>query len=171
MFAPDEINNESEVKCELPLKQSQKKLAEVPVEDMASHPKRRAVYRNVESASSILANLAGMSGLKHESHLNQIPEISDDEHSAAGGPGSFGERRKKRLLNRRAALQFIDSMVAVEGESKCDGVKRRKMISASHRMIALSLEMIYSTELIYFTLLLFILKYKREFYLIITFPQ
>ena len=37
----------------------------------------------------------------------------------AGGRASFGERRKKRRPNHRAALQFIDSMAADEGETTC----------------------------------------------------
>ena len=49
-----------------------------------------------------------------------IRKATDDEHTEVDGPASFGERRKNRCLNPRAALQFIDSMAAIEGETDCD---------------------------------------------------
>ena len=51
-------------------------------------------------------------GLPHPIHEN-----ADDEQAEKGDPTSFGDLRKKRRLNCRAVLQFIDSMGAVDGES------------------------------------------------------
>ena len=47
-------------------------------------------------------------------------ESPDDELTDEGGAAAFTQRRKKRHLDRRATLQFYDSMAAFEGESNSD---------------------------------------------------
>ena len=84
---------------------------------MASRSKRLALVRHDDPASSIYANRAGPFGWYPEGLPHSIHENSDDEQAEKGDPTSFGDRRKKRRLNYRAVLQFIDSMGDVEGES------------------------------------------------------
>ena len=83
---------------------------------MVSHETRRAVVNQYDPASPIIANRAIPSEWNSEMPPHLIRETSDDEHTDACGPASFADRREKRRLNRRAALQFIDTMAAIEGK-------------------------------------------------------
>ena len=122
---------------------------------MVSRPKRRAVVHPDDPASPIIANRAGPSGWNSGVLPHPIRETSDEEHSDACDPASFADWREKRRLNRQAALQFIDSMAAVEGESNsgpdADEDEENNSIAST---IALLLEMIFSSEPIYFTFML-----------------
>ena len=62
MIAPDAKHNQSNAEHKTKLDQPQNELAEVPYENMALQPKRRAVVRHEESAAPILSNLAKRSG-------------------------------------------------------------------------------------------------------------
>ena len=74
----------------------------------------------------------------------------------------YAARPKKRRVNLRAARQFIDSMAAVEGNSKATGKRRRTMQAAPRRTIVSLSEMTYLTDFFYLTFLprVHILLYK-----------
>ena len=120
MFAPEAKYDKNVVVYDTPFEQHQNELAEEPDENMASHLTQCTEVQHNIPPSPIIANTPGPSGWKPDGHLYPILEISDNEHSEAGDAASFSYRREKRHLNHRAALQFIDSMAAVEGASNWD---------------------------------------------------
>ena len=115
VFAPDVKSAECEQEHEITLEQFQKELAEDPDENNAA-----VVVKLEDQQSPSISERAGPSAWKPSSPQPQTPESSDEELCEEGNPSSFGERRKKRLHNRRATRAFIDSMASVVGERPSD---------------------------------------------------
>lgn len=116
VFVPDAKVDEDDAVHEITLEQFQKELAKEFNEHMVLNEKHCEQVKLEDTASPIIPNQAGTSGWNAGVNSQPSDESPDDD----GGAASFDVRSKKRRVKRQGALQFIDSMAAVEGESNSD---------------------------------------------------